>query len=222
MELAELRKVSVDETASRLGQPFLMVGLADVGHHHLSVYYCLGAVGWHRHLDEDELFLGYTGATTIETGWGEAVLPAGYLVQVPKGLPHRSYAATPSVVLLVQTGGMPARRNGHLPSSNSEDRQIKPVSISRQVAPPLAAYVPRRLAITDGLAVSAQVCNGAQDWHRHDGEQLVLCHHGRIIVQVETGGMPLAPGELLVVPSGDLHRVLAVESAIAVTMAEIE
>lgn len=215
-----LIKISIDRLAVRLTRPFLIAGLATVGYHRISVYSCLGAMGWHRHLDEDELFLGYTGTTTIETGWGDAALPPGHLVRVPKGLPHRSYAASPTVVLLVQTQGLPGRRNGHQTYTGGSG-QIDTVSVAQQAARLAAVYRPRRLAVTDGLGVSVQVCLGAQEWHRHEGEQLVLCHQGRLAVQSEAQDETLSPGELVVIAAGRLHRVVSLEPATAITMAEV-
>ncbi len=213
-------KISVDRLAVRLTRPFLIAGLATVGYHRVSVYSCLGAMGWHRHLDEDELFLGYTGTTTIETGWGDAALPPGHLVRVPKGLPHRSYAAAPTVVLLVQTQGLPGRRNGHRPYTGGSG-QVEPVSVAQRAARLTEVYRPRRLALTDGLGVSVQVCLGAQAWHRHDGDQLILCHQGRLAVHSDSQEEVLSPGELVVIPPNRLHRVASLEPATAITMAEV-
>ena len=215
-----MTKISIDRLAVRLTRPFLVTGLATVGYHRVSLYFCLGAMGWHRHLDEDELFLGYTGTTTVETSWGDAALPPGHLVRVPKGLPHRCYSAAPTVVVLVQTRGLAGRRNGHQAHIGSTG-QVEPVSLAQQAARITDVYSPRRVALADGLAISVQVCLGAQDWHRHEGEQLILCHQGRLAVQSDGRDEVLGPGELLVVATGKLHRVVSLEPATAVTMAEV-
>jgi len=216
-----LEKRSINHIAARLTQPFLMAGIAGVGYHRLSVYSCLGAMGWHRHLDEDEVFLGHTGTLTLETSWGDVALPPGHLIRIPKGLPHRSYAAALALALLVQTDGLPNRRNGHQPPSNPGSGRLGAVSVADQAARLINVYHPRRLAVSDGLALSVQVCLGAQDWHRHDGEQLVLCYQGHIAVEAQGGQVTLAPGELTLVEAGAFHRVVAAEPATAVTMAEI-
>jgi len=216
-----LEKHSIEHIAGRLTQPFLIAGIARVGYHRLSVYSCLGAMGWHRHLDEDELFLGYAGTITIETSWGQVSLPPGHLVRVPKGLPHRSSALLPAVAVLVQTEGLAGRRNGHQPNAHPGEGRIEAVSVSQQATRLPEAYQPQRLAVTDGLAVSIQSCLGAQNWHRHDGEQLVLCHQGRVALEAQGDAVLLTPGELSVIGAGWLHRIVAPEAASALTMAEI-
>lgn len=52
---------NLSAVANRIGRPFAAVTLAAVGDLAVSVYVCQGQVNWHKHLDEDELFLVHEG-----------------------------------------------------------------------------------------------------------------------------------------------------------------
>jgi quercetin dioxygenase-like cupin family protein len=214
-------KISVDHYAAKLTRPFLMASLASVDHFLISVYSCMGAMAWHRHLDEDELFMGYSGTATIETSWGNAQVSIGELVTVPKGLPHRSYAAELALLLLVQTRGFAARRNGYQPRLGSTKGQIRKVSVAQEAARLTDVFQPRRIAMTDSLGVSVQICLGAQEWHAHEGDQLILCHYGHLTVEGVGQSERIGRGELVVLEAGELHRVVSPEPSTAITMAQV-
>src|SRR5258708_38928879 len=105
--------VKLAEAANKLDQPFRVVQLASVGDLALSVFVCQGQVNWHRHLDEDELFLVHEGVVAIDTERGRLTLPSEELVFVPKGVAHRSGSQLRSVVLLIRPMMLTNRRNGH-------------------------------------------------------------------------------------------------------------
>ncbi|NPV08661.1 MAG: cupin domain-containing protein [Anaerolineae bacterium] len=214
-------KISVDEYAAKLTRPFLMASLATVDHYLISAYSCFGAMAWHRHLDEDELFLGYSGTASIETSWGSAQLSVGELVTVPKGLPHRSTSGVPAVLLLVQTRGLASRRNGHQPCQGLAKGQLRKVSVAQEAARLTDVFQPRRIAVSDSLGVSVQICLGSQEWHAHEGDQLVLCHYGQMTVEGVGQTERITRGELVVLRAGEHHRVVSPEPSTAVTMAQM-
>lgn len=217
-----MRKIDIEHAAQRLSKPFMMAGLAMVDNYLVSIYSCHGAMPWHRHLDEDELFMGYGGTASIETSWGNAHLGFAEIVSVPKGLPHRSLAALPALVLMVQTRGLPERRNGHQPIFVNRAGKVAKVSVAQETAQLQDVYQPRRLAMCDSLAVSMQICLGAQQWHRHAGDQLIFCQYGGFDIESESGGERAERGELAIVRNGERHRVVALEPATAVVMARVE
>jgi mannose-6-phosphate isomerase-like protein (cupin superfamily) len=61
-----------------------------------------GEFVWHRHADEDELFLVLEGRLRILFREGEIELKAGELVVVPRGLEHKPVAAEECRVLLFE------------------------------------------------------------------------------------------------------------------------
>jgi len=82
--------VKLAEAANKLDQPFRVVPLASVGDLAISVFVCQGQVNWHRHLDEDELFLVHEGVVAVDTERGRLTLHSEELAVVPKGVGHRS------------------------------------------------------------------------------------------------------------------------------------
>ncbi|MGQ9554954.1 MAG: cupin domain-containing protein [Anaerolineae bacterium] len=217
-----MHKVNVEEYAQRLTKPFLVMGLALVDNYLVSVYSCHGAMSWHRHLDEDELFMGYSGTGMIETAWGRASLGFTEILTVPKGLPHRSLSVMPAHLLLVQTRGLPERRNGHQQVYVGREGRIEKVSVAQEAARLNDVYLPRRIAMSDALGVSVQICLGAQQWHRHQGDQLIFCQYGQLTVECEDTSEVVSRGEFAVISAGERHRVSAVEPATAVVMARVE
>lgn len=199
-----------------------MAGLAMVDHYLVSAYSCLGTMAWHRHLDEDELFVGYSGNGTIETTWGSATLGFCELLTVPKGLAHRSSAVLPAVLLIAQTRGQFHRRNGHQRFADGSEGRIAKVSVAQEALKLSDVYMPRRLAACDTLGVSVQVCLGAQQWHRHQGDQLVFCQYGELVVEGEGTRVPVPRGDFVVIEAGEQHRVTATEPATAMVMARFE
>ncbi|MHB0879150.1 MAG: cupin domain-containing protein [Anaerolineae bacterium] len=217
-----MRKVEVQRYAERLNRPFLMAGLAMVDHYLVSAYSCQGTMAWHRHLDEDEMFIGYSGTGTIETTWGSASLGFCELVTVPKGLAHRSMALLPAVLLIAQTRGQFHRRNGHQRFADSSEGRLSKVSVAMEAAKLNDVYTPQRIATCDTLGVSVQVCLGSQQWHRHQGDQLIFCQYGELAIEGEGMHTPVARGEFVLVEGGEQHRVTAGEPATAMVMARVE
>lgn len=61
---------------------------------------------WHDHKDTDETFLVIEGAMTIAFRDGSVTLGAGDLYVVPKGVEHKTSAAEPCSVMLVEPRGV--------------------------------------------------------------------------------------------------------------------
>lgn len=212
----DLTPIRIAAQAERLTQPFTMIDLAQIDDLMLSLYLCQGTMPDHRHLDQDELFLVFSGTITLDSQWGPAVLRPGELTVVPKGLAHRSSSLLRSLVLLLQPRLMVNRRNGDrrlftLP----KDGRLEKVSIpamGRQIA---VAFVPIALAHVDTFAFNAVLCRDAGPWWTaEDQASLVLCHEGRVTVDSELGRVALADGELTVVPKGVPYRLVSAGGAL--------
>lgn len=214
-------KYDINDYISRLIHPFMVASITAVDNYLVSAYSCYGNMTWHRHLDEDELFIGYNGTAVIETSWGAVSLSYSELLTVPKGLPHRSSSNEPAALLLVQTKGMPARRNGHLGNGYSEKGRLRKVSLAREAGQLGDVYLPQRVAMSDSLSVSVQICLGAQQWHSHQGGQLIFCQNGRLIIQANPGEYVCERGQMVLVRPGELHRVVANEPATAMVLARV-
>ena len=76
--------------------------VAEVDDAYVKVAKLHGTLAWHRHDDEDELFLVLAGRLRIELEDGDVTLEEGDLYTVPKGVRHNPVADDECLVLLVE------------------------------------------------------------------------------------------------------------------------
>jgi mannose-6-phosphate isomerase-like protein (cupin superfamily) len=79
--------------------------IADLNDSHIKLVKVQGEFVWHRHAEEDELFLVLHGALTIELRDGSVTLGPGEMVVIPKGVEHRPVAAEEVHLMLVEPKG---------------------------------------------------------------------------------------------------------------------
>ncbi|NBC19392.1 MAG: cupin domain-containing protein [Bacteroidetes bacterium] len=79
----------------------------------------LGETNWHKHDDQDEVFIVYEGQLTIQLRTETIELHAGELFVVPRGVEHRPQAEAPVGFVLLgiditstPEGGQPAWSRG--------------------------------------------------------------------------------------------------------------
>ncbi len=61
-----------------------------------------GEFFWHRHADEDEMFLIHKGTLTLRLRGGDVILHPGEFYIVPKGVEHCPYAEEEVEMLLLE------------------------------------------------------------------------------------------------------------------------
>jgi mannose-6-phosphate isomerase-like protein (cupin superfamily) len=66
----------------------------------------LGDFVWHRHADEDELFVVLNGSFRMDFRDRQVPLRAGEMIVVPRGTEHKPYAETECEVLLLERRGV--------------------------------------------------------------------------------------------------------------------
>ncbi len=76
--------------------------IAELNGQHVKLAKLDGAFDWHRHTDEDELFLVLRGNLRIEFEQGAVELAEGQMLVVPRGLLHRPVAREEVSVLLFE------------------------------------------------------------------------------------------------------------------------
>jgi homogentisate 1,2-dioxygenase len=215
-----LEKVSFAQQADRLTEPFTMVDLAQIDDLFLSVFLCQGTLPFHRHLDQDELFLVHSGTVSLESDWGTAILRPGELAIVPKGIQHRSSSLLRSLVLLLQPRLIVNRRNGDrrlfAPKSEGRLDKVNIPAMGRQVA---VAFKPITLAHVDTFAFNLLICQDAGPWWCSDRQSgLILCYEGQVTVDSELTQVSLLAGELAVVPVGIPYRLSSVGRAVVLSV----
>ena len=76
--------------------------IAELDDSYVKVAKLKGTLAWHKHQDEDELFLVLKGSLKIEFDDGHIDLQAGDLHVIPKGVQHNPIAADECLVMLIE------------------------------------------------------------------------------------------------------------------------
>lgn len=217
-----LAVVNLSRVARQIKEPYSMVGVA----HFLdfAAYLCVsqGAIAWHKHPDQDELFLVWRGEMAVESEWGNLVLHSGEMAVVPKGVFHRSASVVRSIVMIVERALHAERQNGQrrllAQSGGGSLPQVNLAEVSARLQEP---GLPAELLRMDGCRVRLHLFQGEGAWREPSSAQLLLVHQGRLRLEGEGQATTLEEGELVAVPRGLRHRAQAVERAVVVTWAQV-
>jgi len=211
-----IEKVDIAKAATRLVQPFQMAHLGYVDDFTVSAFVCQGTVAWHRHIDEDELFLVQSGVITLESEWGNTRLSPDEMAVVPKGVAHRSSSFLRSTVLLFQPRVMSHRKNGDRRMiALTKGKSLHKVSVARAAQRLTDPFKPLDLVAVEDCVMRLALIQGAFTWHRHSSyDELFLIFEGEMTLDTEGRNVSLTAGEMAVVPKGMLHRPTASERAI--------
>lgn len=99
--------------------------IARVNDQYVKVAKVLGQIAWHKHDDEDELFLVVKGRLTIQFEQGkETVLNAGEMCVVPKGVLHNPVADEECSIVLIETVTTKHTGDVETPLTKSIESQI--------------------------------------------------------------------------------------------------
>jgi len=218
-----LHKTDVDDLARALTTPFSMQLVAEVDHFGVYLYLSSGAVQRHVHVTQDELFYVHDGVLSLDTDWGPVLLRPHEFAVVPRGVSHASGSLARTTVLLFQARGDPDRKNGHgrLSAEGGMDH-LPSWSVRAQAAAGAGAGAPfatRPLATVDEMSLRVARAEGATPWHRHDlHDEMVYVVEGQVALGSEIGPLLVRAGELVVLPRGRIHRLVAAEPGIVVTL----
>lgn len=80
--------------------------IAEMNDYQFKVVKLLGDFIWHDHLDTDETFIVLEGQLRIDFRDGHALLNAGEMYVVPKGVEHKPSAAQEVKLLLIEPKGV--------------------------------------------------------------------------------------------------------------------
>jgi len=84
------------------------------------------------------------------------------------------------------------------------DDVLDPLALSRTIT---AAYDNQALTQVNDHEVRLSVMTSPYDWHLHpDSDETFLTVDGDLVIEFEEGAIQLAPGQMLTVPRGKLHR----------------
>jgi mannose-6-phosphate isomerase-like protein (cupin superfamily) len=89
--------------------------VGDVNDAHVKLAKLKGEFVWHHHAAEDELFLGIHGTFTVEFRDHAVDVGPGEMVVVPRGVEHRTLAASEAHVLIFEPAA--TRNTGNVADS---------------------------------------------------------------------------------------------------------
>ena len=97
-----IEKINIREKLSRFTSFWDPKIVADLNGQHVKLVKFEGPFIWHRHENEDELFLVVEGEFVMELRDGSVPVRAGELIVIPRGIEHRPVAAEEVHVLLFE------------------------------------------------------------------------------------------------------------------------
>ena len=97
-----LKTIDLKEQFARFDEYWLPHVIGQVNDCAVKIAKLRGEFDWHRHANEDELFLVIKGSLTIRLRDGEMVLNEGQLGIVPRGFEHQPFAESETWVLLFE------------------------------------------------------------------------------------------------------------------------
>lgn len=195
--------------------------LARVAQLVVSVFLCQGELEWHKHLDEDELFLTHEGQLTLETDRGNVSLMPEELVVVPKGVYHRSRSEQRSAVVLIRPLPFTERLNGHRHFySTDSDPPLEKVRLARLTPALTAPFRPTALAQVEDFELLLAVGRGPSDaLTAPDYGALWLVVRGPLHLELADGDVTeLNTGDLTGVPPAARYRLICREPATLLTL----
>src|SRR5687767_13358981 len=110
-------KINLAEAFGRFADHWNPKIIADLNDSHVKLAKVQGEFVWHRHAEEDELFVVVRGELTIELRDGAVTLGPGELVVIPKGVEHRPVAPEEVHLMLIEPKAI--RRTGDLVSERT-------------------------------------------------------------------------------------------------------
>ncbi len=212
-----INTVDLSDLIGRLKRPFELVEAAQLDELGVYVYLSHGRFGWHRHLDEDELFLALSGMVTLDSEWGSVTLHAGEMVLVPKGVGHRSASMWPSQVLLARPKLLAGAQNGHRRLfAPPGEAALQKVTLNRVAATAATDFTPLAVASIGAYDVHLRRGIGFSVWERPAAATLVLAHLGRVMLESPTDQVGLNAGHLAIVSAQTAIRLAAAGDCVVV------
>jgi homogentisate 1,2-dioxygenase len=218
-----IAKINLFEEAKAITQPFLVVDLADIDDFVARLFISEGMVAWHKHIDEEQLFLVLDGELTLESEWGNNTLRSGEMAVVPKAVTHRCGSTIRTIALVFERKFFANRQNGQRRLfALRGGGKIKPVNIGAEAVRLTQASASQRLIGVDDLGFSL-VHYGAKprDHESSAGSELLLVQQGILSLDTEVGAATLERAEMTVVPRGIKYRGTAPDRAVVLRVSKM-
>lgn len=210
--------LSPSETASRMDRAFAPVQIGTVGDVGVLVFVAQGEINWHRHIDEDEIFLTHEGSVKINTQLGNTLLRVGEALLIPKGVAHHSGATESAIVLLFRQQVMPERKNGHRKHlATGDEPPLKKIRFADVLSDSTPDYQPMKVAAMESHAMTVFTARGSGvEEESKTGGTMLYALYGELEIKLDSGKALLEQGQMTFLPRETHYRLHAEKSAIVV------
>ena len=98
----QIKKFNLSEISEQFREAWSPVDVETVNDFVIRAAKFDGEFKWHKHDNDDELFLVFKGKIKIQTKKGDILLGQGEGVKIPKGIKHCPVSVEPSIVLMFE------------------------------------------------------------------------------------------------------------------------
>ena len=120
-----MKKINIIETLADIDEHWSQRVVAEANGQLFKVAKGIGATNWHKHDDQDELFLIQKGSLRIELRDSDIQLDTGDIFVVPKGVDHRPVADN-EVEFLIVGLNITSNKEGGKPNLNKPNKSKPP------------------------------------------------------------------------------------------------
>ena len=106
-----IQKFNLDRISKQLKRVWTPINVENINSFVLRIAKFKGAYHWHKHENEDELFIVFKGKIKIQTNSGNIILNEGEGVKIPRGVEHCPIAIKPSIVLMFENSKLKSKVN---------------------------------------------------------------------------------------------------------------
>lgn len=97
-----MEKININDKLNLFNDYWNPRVVAELNGQHVKLAKLLGEFPWHKHVNEDEMFLVIKGAFTLELRDREIKLNEGEFIVVPRGVEHRPVAEDEVSIMLFE------------------------------------------------------------------------------------------------------------------------
>ncbi|MBI2654596.1 cupin domain-containing protein [Candidatus Woesearchaeota archaeon] len=97
-----LKKFNLNDISKRFKSPWEPKDIEIIDNFVIRAAKFDGEYHWHKHDNEDELFIVFSGKIKIQTSNKDIILEEGEGVKIPKGIEHCPVSLEPSIVLMFE------------------------------------------------------------------------------------------------------------------------
>lgn len=121
------KAINLNEKVSRLTEHWSPRIIGEVDDNYVKIAKLKGSLAWHKHDNEDELFIVIDGSLSIEFEDRTVILESGDMYIVPKGVMHNPVAKEECSVLLVEKKSTRHTGDLNLEQTKSVEDQSRPI-----------------------------------------------------------------------------------------------